>query len=505
VTYLNDLLHRLRLSIGWVAAQFWALLLLALAGLAWTRMPDKYAWQVLLSLLLPLLLVAAVLLLQTGTMRRLLGEEDRRVLLAWGALTLLAWAVVVWIAWAILNWCGDELYAWASYLNSKAPSYLRASVFTYPHLVRWFTQLVWICRWIVVPGKVIPYALDSATSGWRLRVRRDLRVLWNWRWWLAVAAAALAGVLLPSHFFAGLPNGTVHHQVWAVIFKLAGTYLLAVCSWVLLLAWGAVLLARQPQPAEDAFDADLFRRLHASRRWIAALAVWAVFLALASFLSERLSGNTVVQGLAFLSAVIILPPLLVYIQASMLRCMVDSKERRVRLIWGALAMLAWALPGLAAAVLLELPDNPVALQMACWFVVPGIFIPFGTASTQWGFRLPWRRILRILYSWRWWAGVLLMAIAGLALPDLIRPDASSTISAQQEIPVLRTAVADMYSFVSWVLLIAWFAVLLNASAPGASSPGDDSAVPVPVGSAPLGSDSVRLPRPESGGDTRGNA
>ncbi len=48
---------------GWVAAQFWGTLLLVLAGLAWTRLPDKHAWQVLLSLLVPLLLVIAALAL----------------------------------------------------------------------------------------------------------------------------------------------------------------------------------------------------------------------------------------------------------------------------------------------------------------------------------------------------------------------------------------------------------------------------------------------------------
>ena len=33
----NDLFRRLRLSLAWVAAQFWATLLIILAGIAWTR------------------------------------------------------------------------------------------------------------------------------------------------------------------------------------------------------------------------------------------------------------------------------------------------------------------------------------------------------------------------------------------------------------------------------------------------------------------------------------
>jgi hypothetical protein len=77
-----------------------------------------------------------------------------------------------------------------------------------------------------------------------------IRVLLSWRWWLAVLAASLAGVALPEHFFAGLPTGTVSHQVWAVIFKLAGAYVLAVGCWVLLLAWCAVLLGWRAVPLD---------------------------------------------------------------------------------------------------------------------------------------------------------------------------------------------------------------------------------------------------------------
>jgi hypothetical protein len=59
-----------------------------------------------------------------------------------------------------------------------------------------------------------------------------------------VVLAALLGVVLPGHFFNGVPHGTVSQQVWAVALKLVGSYLLAVCSWVLLLGWAAVMLGR---------------------------------------------------------------------------------------------------------------------------------------------------------------------------------------------------------------------------------------------------------------------
>ena len=252
MSLFRDLFRRLRLSWRWILAQFVGAAFLVALALAWTRLPEKHVWQVIMTLLVPLLLLAAALVLQAGTMRRLADDEPRRVGLAWGAASLLFWIALAWAAWALLDWCDDQIPQWAGYLNSRFPANARATLFTYDHLQRWMTILEWILRWIVVPAKIIPYAAASALAGWRLPFRRALRILWNWRWWPAVVLAAWLSVWLPSHFFTALPHGTVHAQVWRIGFKLAGTYLLGVSSWVFLLAWVAVLFGRQQkQPPEE--------------------------------------------------------------------------------------------------------------------------------------------------------------------------------------------------------------------------------------------------------------
>ena len=105
---IEGFVRRLRTSLGWVAAQFWATLLIVLVGVAWTRVPERHVWQVGLTLLLPLLMLAAVLVLEAGTMRSFFHQDERRVRFAWGALTLLVWIAVVGIAWWILDWCDDQ-------------------------------------------------------------------------------------------------------------------------------------------------------------------------------------------------------------------------------------------------------------------------------------------------------------------------------------------------------------------------------------------------------------
>jgi hypothetical protein len=250
VSYFKDLFCRLRLSRLWVAAQFVLTLLLLLVGIAWTRLPEKHIWQVLLSLLIPLLLAISALELQAGTARSLADDNGKRVKLVWGAMALLVWVAVAWICWRLLDWCDDRIPLWAGYLNSKASAHARATLFTYEHIYLWLTYVEWVIRWIVLPAKVIPYAMASAQWGLRLPLWRVIRLLWNWRWWLAVTLAAFVAVWLPGRFFAAAPHGSVLAQEGRVALKLAAAYLLAVGSWVLLMGWEAVLFGRQ-QPAAD--------------------------------------------------------------------------------------------------------------------------------------------------------------------------------------------------------------------------------------------------------------
>jgi hypothetical protein len=257
VNLFVDLFRRIRLSLGWVGAQFGLTLLLILLGLAWTRLPDKHVWQVALTLIVPLLLAISFLELEAGTMRALADDDGRRLKLVWGACTLLVWVALFWACWAALDWCDDQIPEWAGYLNSRASAGGRATVFTYEHIQKWFTVAEWLLRWIVIPGKIVPYAMASAQWGWRVPFRKIIRLLLNWRWWPAVVLTALLSVVLPGHFFAGIPHGTVTHQIWAVALKLAGSYVLIVGCWVLLLGWCAVLLARSGGGAKSPGDDSL--------------------------------------------------------------------------------------------------------------------------------------------------------------------------------------------------------------------------------------------------------
>ena len=66
MSYFRELFLKLRRSWIWVVLQFLLTLVLIVAGLAWTRIPEKHWWQVLLTLVVPLLLLVSIVPIWRG-------------------------------------------------------------------------------------------------------------------------------------------------------------------------------------------------------------------------------------------------------------------------------------------------------------------------------------------------------------------------------------------------------------------------------------------------------
>jgi hypothetical protein len=234
----------------WMAAQFVGVALLIVAGLAWTRIPEKHAGQVLLTMLMPILIAAGFMLLQSGTMRSMLRRltaeslpESTRVMLIWGATTLLLWIALGWLFWIQVDRFDDRIFAWSGYLNSRFGAHARSHFATFEHFVVWLGWAAWLLRWVFVPGLMLPLACSASFGLRRMPWKRVAAVWLDWRWWPAVLVLALVGQAWPVAFFDGMPHGTVHAQVWRAIFKVFSAYILAVGCWVVSLAWVATLLA----------------------------------------------------------------------------------------------------------------------------------------------------------------------------------------------------------------------------------------------------------------------
>jgi len=95
----------------WIVLQFVLTLLLILVGLAWTRLPDKHGWQVMLSLLIPFLLIVSALELQPAPSASWPTTTAAREA-GFGAITLLVWIAIGAAAWWLLDWCDDQIPEW---------------------------------------------------------------------------------------------------------------------------------------------------------------------------------------------------------------------------------------------------------------------------------------------------------------------------------------------------------------------------------------------------------
>jgi hypothetical protein len=216
---LNDLFRRLRTSLAWVAAQFWATLLLILAGVAWTRLPDSYAWQVGLTLFA----ATACCLPRLCSSRRepCAGSSMMR-----SGACLCGWAYSLsWsgprshgLAWALLDWCRDQIPEWAGYLNSRASAHLRATDF----YLRAHSKLAHVSSMGFsldrVAGEGDSLGAGLCSMGLASAVAKDcIRLMLNWRWWLAVIVAALVGRRVAQPFlhrraaWNGNASGLVRH------------------------------------------------------------------------------------------------------------------------------------------------------------------------------------------------------------------------------------------------------------------------------------------------------
>jgi hypothetical protein len=462
VILCKDLIHRLRLGWRWVVAQFAGTLLLILVGVAWTRLPEKHVWQVLLSLLLPLLLAVCALWLQAGTMRSFAGDDAKRVKTVWGAMTLLVWVALFWACWAILDWCDDRIPLWAGYLNSQAPAHARAKLFTYEHIQHGLLIAEWVMRWVVVPAKIIPYAVASAQWGWRLPLRRVLRILWNWWWWPAVVLAALLSVWLPGWLFAGEPHGTVPAQIWHVSLKLAASYLLELASWVLLLAWAAVLYERIPETVRSRETESFCRNLRAGWKWIAAAAGVILAVNLPLWPLNAPDGTNIVARIAIGIRIAAFAAIFVFL-VLLCRSFLPNAAKQTKVYWGILASFVWF--GVTFAVASQDEKFPLPLLHWEWgdFVTFVFFSPFVASAAVWGWVLPWKRIIALFSNPRWLAAGVATFVGEAYIASWITKQLVSSSQPNGSPSGIYDFLAMSLSLGIVVLQLAWLTALLDES------------------------------------------
>lgn len=299
---LNGFLTCISAAKWWLIAQLLLTPVLLLLGVAWLRIPDAHIWQFILWVLLGLVILAAFLWLQAGTLRSLIGGE-MKTRIVFAALWLLCAGVLAWIAYSTITHYDDQFDLAAGYLNSRLPAgRIRAAWLTREHITTLFNWLEWLLIWLGIPGLLIPIAAVASVDGvklpspsslnffakkrWWLTVLllacfvifvlwsklywlllltavgllvldwKSIRSVWcNWRWWPLIFLVALAWNHWFMHIAAWDPHGAPHVQTIKVVLHTAFAYLFTIFCWVAPLVWVAVLLARSSAKQEGSDDA----------------------------------------------------------------------------------------------------------------------------------------------------------------------------------------------------------------------------------------------------------
>lgn len=211
---------------------------------------------------------------------------------------------------------------------------------------------------------------------------------------------------------------------------------------------------------------ELAKRLSMNHHWVGAqfglVLVWIWVNVTSSYFQQiQWLPEWFSRGLRFSYNSFVVTTALV-VQAGMLRSLMRNHEKQVRPVWGSLALILWGMLYLVAAEMQDYLPSQILKWLLAWVVTPIILFPFGAASSLWGWRLPWRSILRVLCAWRWWLCVLLIGTFGKVAEiyfDSLRgyPHVWDVDLAAG----LNMGIIDMLETGLWVLLLGWLAVLFD--------------------------------------------
>src|ERR1017187_8525532 len=245
---------------------------------------------------------------------------------------------------------------------------------------------------------------------------------------------------------------------------------------------------------------DLLHRLLRAWMWILGQFIGTAIFLIIGLAWTRLPDSHVWQVALTLIIPLLLAISVLELEAATMRSLADNDGRRVKLVLGALTFLIWIALGCVAWLVLNWCDEQlpqwsgylnsrtsahwrakvltyqhiqhgltIVEWILRWIVVPGKLIPMAMASAQWGLRIPLGRIIRLLFSGRWWLGVVVITLAAEALPTkLFTSLPRGTVSAQVWHVSLKLAAAYVLIVGGWVLLLAWLAVLFSRFSPDES-------------------------------------
>jgi len=233
------------LSLRWIAKQIGLVLLVFALAVAWLRVPDASAVDVVGTILLGLVVLAVAGGGEAALLLRLAQRPVTRTRVLLGGLAFVL-GIALFLGWsALLTHAAENASRVEGYLNSRFPHSLR-NIFSYENLYTWTQWLFSLLLWLIA-GVLAALIAGLTVSTYPARaIGRTLRSI---AYWISFFVAVLA----PVEFTGRLANWTPGHGLWIEVLSLllrSGVVLVfdgAVVS--LLLAVLVALVLRYDAPA----------------------------------------------------------------------------------------------------------------------------------------------------------------------------------------------------------------------------------------------------------------
>lgn len=225
--------------------QFAGNVMLFLALIWWLRPHEANWWQLLYSSVVILLAAAAALVLHGGTLNYFENVHQDRASRIPPSLrnafkhlpALIVWALIFFTLQWLIGKLDESDVSLPGYLRSEFPAWLRRMI-SEPALDSIYRSLVWLLRWIILPGLLLPLALACSGNGFRgLVAFRDwARTVRSLGYWITLLLAAALGVGCVGSIMGWRldpKTATLGAEETSLAFRLLFAYLLGIFSWLL--------------------------------------------------------------------------------------------------------------------------------------------------------------------------------------------------------------------------------------------------------------------------------
>jgi hypothetical protein len=227
--------------------QFFANVILFALLVAWLLVPVASNLHVVFNFVIAALLLVGILKLHSGTLNACLDRLRSAPAPLWPAFRralrhILPVAICIaafCLLWLLVNALGSLQTAFPPYIRSTLPVSLRRHI-TLHALDNLFSATLFVARWILAPGLVLPLLLQTADLGFRGFARQGLsawrKTVFSLSYWLVLLVASLVGVLATQRLMAATPDfktSTFRAEAVSLAVRIIVAYLLGLFSWIL--------------------------------------------------------------------------------------------------------------------------------------------------------------------------------------------------------------------------------------------------------------------------------